>query len=142
MITKYGDYGMGLRDENGRLSMSGDPGYFPTVRVKEEVGQEVSQVPGRTRTKAEKRRDCRKRQKATAAKEKVVADVKEEMKDWTSVPDSVASVPGGGDYRGGHLARKGEYKEEYYGDTCESKKVKMEVILKHEIPNIKKESYP
>ena len=134
---------MGLRDENGRLSMSGDPGYFPTVRVKEEVVQEVSQVAGRARTKAaEKRRDCWERKKATAAKEKAVAEVKKEIKDGTSVPDSVASVPGGGDYRGGHVARKGEYNEEYYGDTCESKKVKMEDILKHEIPNIKKESYP
>ena len=122
--------------------MSGDPGYFPTVRVKEEVGQEVSQVAWRTRTKAEKRRDCRKRQKATAAKEKAVVEVKKEMEDGTSVPDSVASVPGGGDYRGGHVAREGEYKEEYYGDTCESKKVKMDDILKHEIPNIKRESYP
>ena len=122
--------------------MSGDPGYFPTVRVKEEVGQEVSQVAGRARTKAEKRRDCRERKRATAAKEKAVAEVKKEMKDGTSVPDSVASVPGGGDYRGGHVARKGEYNEEYYGDTCESKKVEMEDTLKHEIPNIKKESYP
>ena len=122
--------------------MSGDPGYFPTVRVKDEVGQEVSQVAGRTRTKAEKRRDCRERKKATAAKEKAVAEVKKEMIDGTSVPGSVASVPGGGDYREGHVARKGEYKEEYYGDTCESKKVKMEDILKHEILNIKKESYP
>ena len=33
-------------------------------------------------------------------------------------------------------------KEEYYGETCESKKLNMEVILKHEIPNIKKEIYP
>ena len=121
--------------------MSGDPGCFPTVRVKEEVGQEVSQVAGRTRTRAEKRRDCRERKKATAAKEKAVAEVKKEMKDGTSVPALVASVPGG-DYRGGHVARKREYKEEYYGETCESKKLNMEVILKHEIPNIKKEIYP
>ena len=93
---------------DGRLSINGVPGYFPTV--KEKVVQEVPQV-------------------------------KKEMKDGTSVSASVASVPGG-DYRGGHVARKREYKEEYYGETCESKKLNMEVILKHEIPNIKKEIYP
>jgi len=106
-LPHYG-MGLGLGGADGRLSINGVPGYFPTVR--EKVVQEVPQV-------------------------------KKEMKDGTSVPALVASVPGG-DYRGGHVARKREYKEEYYGETCESKKLNMEVILKHEIPNIKKEIYP
>ena len=39
-----------------------------------------------------------------------VSQVKKEVKDGTSLPDSVPSV--GGDNRGGYVARKKEYKED------------------------------
>ena len=45
-------------------------------------------------------------------------------------------VPGG-EYRGGVMAGKRDFKGEYYEDYCESKKMKMEASLKQEVPNVK-----
>ena len=45
-------------------------------------------------------------------------------------------VPGG-DYRGGVMAGKRDFKGEYYEDYCESKKMKMEASLKQEVTNVK-----
>ena len=45
-------------------------------------------------------------------------------------------VPGG-EYGGGVMVGKRDFKGEYYEDYCESKKMKMEVSLKQEVPNVK-----
>ena len=45
-------------------------------------------------------------------------------------------VPGG-EYRGGVMAGKRDFKGEYYEDYCEPKKMKMEASLKQEVPNVK-----
>ena len=45
-------------------------------------------------------------------------------------------VPGG-EYRGGVIAGKRDFKGEYCEDYCESKKMKMEASLKQEVPNVK-----
>ena len=45
-------------------------------------------------------------------------------------------VPGG-EYGGGVMVGKRDFKGEYYEDYCESKKMKMEDSLKQEVPNVK-----
>ena len=45
-------------------------------------------------------------------------------------------VPGG-EYRGGVMAGKSDFKGEYYEDYCGSKKIKMEASLKQEVSNVK-----
>ena len=45
-------------------------------------------------------------------------------------------VPGG-EYRGGVMAGKRDFKGEYYEDYCGSKKIKMEASLKQEVTNVK-----
>ena len=42
-----------------------------------------------------------------------------------------------GEYRGGVMAGKRDFKGEYYEDYCESKKMKMEASLKQEVPSVK-----
>ena len=43
----------------------------------------------------------------------------------------------GGEYGGGVMVGKRDFKGEYYEDYCESKKMKMEDSLKQEVPNVK-----
>ena len=45
-------------------------------------------------------------------------------------------VPGG-EYGGGVMVGKRDFKGEYYEDYCESKKMKMEASLKQEVPSVK-----
>ena len=60
-----------------------------------------------------------------------VFQVNRETRDGNSL-----LVPGG-EYRGGVMAGKRDFKGEYYEDYCESKKMKMEASLKQEVSNVK-----
>ena len=63
--------------------------------------------------------------------------VEEAVQVKRGIRDGNSLLVPGGEYRGGVMAGKGDFKGEYYEDYCESKKMKMEASLKQEVPNEK-----
>ena len=63
--------------------------------------------------------------------------VEEAVQVKRGIRDENSHLVPGGEYRGGVMAGKGDFKGEYYEDYCESKKMKMEASLKQEVPNVK-----
>ena len=63
--------------------------------------------------------------------------VEEAVQVKKGIRDGNSLLVPGGEYRGGVMAGKGDFKGEYYEDYCEPKKMKMEASLKQEVPNVK-----
>ena len=63
--------------------------------------------------------------------------VEEAVQVKRGIRDGNSLLVPGGEYRGGVMAGKRDFKGEYYEDYCESKKMKMEASLKQEVPNVK-----
>ena len=63
--------------------------------------------------------------------------VEEAVQVKKGIRDGNSLLVPGGEYRGGVMAGKRDFKGEYYEDYCEPKKMKMEASLKQEVPNVK-----
>ena len=63
--------------------------------------------------------------------------VEEAVQVKRGIRDGNSLLVPGGEYRGGVMVGKRDFKGEYYEDYCESKKMKMEASLKQEVPSVK-----